>query len=275
MAEETTTIEANSARLACEIAGQGEPVVLIHGFTLDRSMWDDQMPALTPHFRVIRYDARGFGQSSLPREQYTHHDDLNALLDVLDIPSAHVCGLSMGGGIALRFACVYPHRVRSLMLVDSTLPGHPLPPETGARLGAVYAAAREEGLDAARESWLTHPLFAPCTEQPDVAERMKRMVGDYSGWHWVNDEPAAELDPPVTARLKQITAPTMVVVGERDIADFQTFARRMVDEIPEAELATIPNAGHMSNMEAPEIFNQVLVDFLLRHRTATVSESRV
>ncbi len=263
MASETT-IDANNARLACEIAGQGEPVVLIHGVTLDMSMWDDQMAALTPHFTVIRFDARGFGRSSLPVEQYTHHDDLNALLDVLEIPSAHICGLSMGGGIALRFACTYPERVCSLTLVDSVLPGFPFTEETGNRLRAVYTAAREQGLDAARDSWLNHPLFATCAEQPDVAERMKRMVGDYSGWHWVNDEPAVELDPPVTARLQQITAPTLVVVGERDLIDFHVIGQRLAHEIRGAELAVIPNAGHMANMEAPETFNQILVDFLLR-----------
>jgi len=266
MASESHAVTANNARIVYEMAGQGEPVVLIHGFTLDMSMWDDQMSALTPHFTVIRYDARGFGQSSTPLEQYTHHDDLNALLDVLEIPSAHIIGLSMGGGIALRFACIYPQRVRSLVLVDSTLPGHPMAEETAARMGDAYAAAREHGLDAARATWLAHPLFEAARERPDLAPRLATIVDRYSGWHWLNHEPASELDPPVTTRLHQFTTPTLVVVGERDIPDFHAFARRLAADIPGGELAIIPNAGHMTNMEAPDSFNEVVLGFLLRQR---------
>ncbi|MGA7669283.1 MAG: alpha/beta fold hydrolase [Nitrolancea sp.] len=264
MAGKVQFATANNARIACEVAGQGDPVVLIHGFTLDMSMWEDQMAALASHFTVIRYDARGFGQSSTPIEQYTHHDDLNALLDVLGIPTAHIVGLSMGGGTALRFTCVYPHRVRSLIVADSTLPGHSMSEETGARLGAVYTSARESGIDAARQTWIAHPLFDATNENPEVAQRLAAMVDRYSGWHWLNEEPAAELDPPVTARLHQISAPTLVILGERDIADFHVFARKMADEIPGAEMAVIPDAGHMVNMEAPEIFNELVVRFLLR-----------
>ncbi len=266
MANDIQFATANNARIAYEIAGQGEPIVFIHGVTLDMSMWNDQMPALTQQSTVVRYDARGFGQSSLPLEQYTHHDDLNALLDVLGFPSAHICGLSMGGGIALRFACTYPERVRSLIVVDSVLPGSPFSKETGDRLRAVYNAARENGLDAARESWLTHPLFEPAIERPEVAHRLSAMVGRYSGWHWLNHEPAVELVPPVAERLKQISVPTLVILGERDLADFHAYAHRMTEEIPGAELAVIPNAGHMANMEAPEAFNEVLVEFLSRKR---------
>ncbi len=235
------------ARIAYETSGQGEPVVLIHGFTLDMSMWDDQMPALRQRFSVLRYDVRGFGRSSVPHDPYTHHEDLNALLDALDIPSAHIVGLSMGGGIALRFACVYPERVRSLIVVDGTLPGHAVSNETSTKSHAVYALARNRGLDSAREAWLQSPLFQATNERPEVARRLRDMVTHYSGWHWLNDDPVAEIDPPVAARLQQITAPTLVIVGERDIAEYQAFARRMAEEIPGAQLDVIPNVGHMAN----------------------------
>jgi pimeloyl-ACP methyl ester carboxylesterase len=103
-----------------ESVGEGEAVVFLHGFGLDSRMWDPQFEVLQSTFRVIRYDFRGFGRSSLPPHNgYAHEDDLNALLSDLGSAPAHVVGLSMGGMMALRFAVAYPQSVRSLVLADS------------------------------------------------------------------------------------------------------------------------------------------------------------
>src|ERR1700674_3686887 len=108
-----------------ESVGEGEAVVFLHGFGLDSRMWDPQFDALQSTYRVIRYDLRGFGRSSLPPQTaYAQEDDLNALLSSLDAAPAHVVGLSMGGNMALRFAAAYPQSVRSLVLADSALDGH-------------------------------------------------------------------------------------------------------------------------------------------------------
>src|SRR5262245_57108437 len=118
MAVQSGFADIPGARLHYEVAGSGEPLVLIHGFTLDMRMWDDQFASLARHFQVVRYDLRGFGKSSMPTtEPYTHADDLKALLDCLNIERAHVLGLSMGGSIAINFALNYPAMVDRLVLV--------------------------------------------------------------------------------------------------------------------------------------------------------------
>ena len=117
--------DVNDASIYYEIAGKGDPLVLVHGFTLDTRMWDDQLSEFSKRYRVIRYDARGFGKSSVPEEgkPYSHAKDLKGLLDRLNVRKASVIGLSMGGSIAINFALEYPDYVSSLIPVDAVLGG--------------------------------------------------------------------------------------------------------------------------------------------------------
>ena len=113
------TAEVNDTRLYYEVSGSGHPLVLIHGLALDTRMWDDQFQAFSEYYRVIRFDLRGFGNSTLPTgDQYAYFDDLFALLNYLDISQAHILGLSLGGSVAVDFALAYPEATSSLILVD-------------------------------------------------------------------------------------------------------------------------------------------------------------
>lgn len=253
----------NSTDLYYEVAGQGTPVVFVHGFSLDRRMWDDQFEALSQRHRVIRYDIRGFGKSALPAgSAFRNCDDLRALLDYLEAPVAHVVGLSMGGVIALHHSLEYPAATRSLVLVDAALDGHPWTDEWDQSLDAIKAYAKQAGARAGNERWLTHELFAPARERPEVRARLEQMVNDYSGWSWVKDSPAQGIDPRSIARLHEINAPTLVIVGARDLPDFQVIASTLADGIPNARKAVLKAAGHMSNMEQPAEFNSIVTGLL-------------
>ncbi len=254
--------DVNGTRLRYEVAGSGRPLVLVHGFTLDTRMWDDQFHAFAGRYRVIRYDMRGFGKSAVPSDEtYAPADDLRALLEHLDVERAHVVGLSMGGGLAIDFALAYPEATDGLIAVDSILGGYQWR-EFGATLTSVFSAARESGVEAAKEVWLNSPLFAPALEMPDVAARLRQIVSGYSGWHLVNENPVRPISPPAIQRLGEISAPTLVVVGERDLPDFHTIADTLERGIPGARKAALPGAGHMSNMEDPDSFNETVLHFL-------------
>lgn len=253
----------NGTRLYYEVAGDGPPVALVHGFTLDTRMWDDQFLPLAERYRVVRYDARGFGRSDLPTgEPYGHQDDLRALLDHLGIGAAAVIGLSMGGGIAADYALAYPDRATALVLIDAAIGGHRWSAEWDAAVGPVWRGAREEGIPVAKGRWLALDLFAPANEQSAVGARLGEMVGDYSGWHWVNRDPGRGVKPPAMERLGELIAPTLAIVGERDLPDFHAIAARLGEGAPLARVVTVPGAGHMANMEDPAAVNRLLLDFL-------------
>lgn len=262
-----------SARLYYQTGGQGVPVVFLHGFGLDARMWEPQVEPLAQSFRVIRYDLRGYGRSSLPVtwfrgegrvEPYAQTDDLLELLHHLEALPAHLVGLSMGGQLALRFALTHPQAVRSLVLADSALDGYRWSVAWQERWRGILEAARAGDLEEAKRRWLHHPLFAPALERPPVAASLTLQIGGYSGWHWVHRDPDRVPSPPALKRLEQVAQPALVVVGERDLPDFQAIADILAGGLPDSRKVVIPEAGHMVNLEAPDPFNREVLGFLRR-----------
>ncbi|MDW8327640.1 MAG: alpha/beta fold hydrolase, partial [Anaerolineales bacterium] len=219
-------LDVEAGRLYYEVAGpaHAEAVVFLHGFSLDTRLWDGQWLPFAERYQVVRYDLRGFGRSSLPQATFSHADDLRALLSALKIQTAHIVGLSLGGGVALDFALAYPSAVRSLILVDATLGGYRWTKDWS----EPGRTARERGLAAAKEAWLRDEVFAPALERPEAADRLRRMVADYSGWHWLNRSLERGSTPPAIERLSEIAAPTLAIVGERDVPDFHAIAALIV-----------------------------------------------
>jgi 3-oxoadipate enol-lactonase len=149
--------------------------------------------------------------------------------------------------------------------VDSVLGGYAWSEEARARDGRVWRRAKEAGVEAGRAAWLAHPLFGGVLASPAAAD-FRRIVGDYSGWHFVNANPERRFEPPAIARLSEVRAPTLVVVGKDDLPDFRDIAEALHQGVPGAELVVLPGVGHMANMEAPEAFNALVTAFLEAHR---------
>jgi 3-oxoadipate enol-lactonase len=254
---------ADGGWLNYRTAGDGDPVVLIHGFGLDLSMWDPQWRAFAQRYRVIRYDLRGYGESSLPDGPYSHVDDLLALIDFLGARPVHLVGLSLGGRVALRVAAQEPQAVRSLTLADPALDGHIWSADWLQRWRKMTDAARRDDLGCAKNLWREHILFAPANTQPSVAEALRVMIDRYSGWHLSHPDPGSAPAAPAAESLAGISIPALIMVGELDLPDFQAIARRLARDL-QAELRTIAGSGHMSNMEAPAVFNELVLQFLQR-----------
>lgn len=254
--------EVNQTQLHYQVAGTGEPVVFIHGLGSDLRVWDAQFPFFAQHYRAVRYDIRGHGKSALPaREPYAHADDLKALLDFCDISRAHVIGHSMGGEIAINFTLAYPERVQSLVLVDSALGGFKWSDEYAASWTPVLAAANQ-GKSGILEHVLKHPLLAAAMENPEVAPRLTHIMSEYSAWHFLNADPVQHPEPLTAQRLGQITAPTLVLVGEHDLPDFHAIAAILQQHIPNATRLDVGDVGHVVPMEAPERLNEIVAGFL-------------
>jgi pimeloyl-ACP methyl ester carboxylesterase len=249
--------------------GAGDPVVFIHGHTLDHRMWDAQVDALTgASYRVVRYDLRGHGRSEAPPTGYSTEElasDLKALLDNLDIERAHIVGLSRGGGVALAFVLAYPGMTRTVTFIDSILPGRAMGDDISVPLREVNRRWREQGRVAFEEAWLTSELLAPARRDPILAVQLEAMVRSYSGAEMSAPPPAPRSATPATPladRLSEVRAPALVIVGELDLPSFHASAQEMARAIPDARMRLIADAGHMANMERPEAVNAALLEFL-------------
>lgn len=260
---ETQAVEVNGALLAYDAAGNGHPLVLVHGGLGDRRMWDDQMDAFARHFRVIRYDMPGSGESSMPVGPVALHDNLSGLLRALDIPRAHVMGLSFGARVATDFTLAHPEMVSSLISVASVIGG--LSSQTRARIAEADEAGEQGDLDHAVELelrlWIDGVGRQPEEVDPQVREQIRQM--NRAAWERADDDAEiVQLDPPAQTRLPDIRVPTLIVVGDRDIPDVQETADLLQREIPGARRATIPNAAHHPQMEQPALFNEAVLGFL-------------
>jgi len=256
---------ADGGWLQYAVLGKGDPVLFIHGFGLDFGMWDPQWPAFAARYRAIRYDLRGFGGSSLPEGRYSHVDDLLALIDHLGARPVHLVGLSLGGRVALRVAAQEPKAVRSLTLADPAMDGHAWSGDWLQRWRKMTEAAKQGDFLAAKKLWHEHILFEPAQRRPEVGLALKLMIDRYSGWHLGHPDPGISPDLPVAKTLPRISIPTLVMVGEHDLPDFQSIARRLAQDLPHATLRIIAGCGHMSNMEAPQVFNELVLEHLQRN----------
>jgi pimeloyl-ACP methyl ester carboxylesterase len=259
---ETGYIPVPNGKLYYEIAGAGEPLVFVHGFTLDTRMWDDQWEVFAETYLVVRYDVRGFGRSDVPSSSYANYVDLDAVVQHLELERPHVVGLSMGGGIAIDYAVNFPEGLRSMTMIDSSLGGYAFPESFRASV-SFGPIAKEQGLKAAIDAWLAHPFFVPAAERPAVLARLNEIVGAYHGYAW-RDPPFASRPsaPSAAERLGEVRVPTLVIVGERDIPEFRDVAKLMADNIAGAKLVIVRGAGHMSNMESPAFVNEAILSFL-------------
>ena len=250
-------------RIYYEVAGRGEPVVLLHGGLLDSRMWDAQWAPFAARFRVVRFDARGFGGSALTAAAFSHYDDLAGLLDYLGVERAHLVGLSLGGQTAINFALTYPRRVRSLVLVGPGLSGFELPGDDSAqRWWDRVNAALAGDLAKATELWLADPFMAPAMEQPELARRLRR-IADENRQVWLAN-PILDRTPvpPAAGRVAEIKAPTLLVLGGRDLPVIKAIVELLQGKVAGAKRLDIPGAGHMAPMEKPAEFNAPVIEFL-------------
>ena len=258
MTSEAGILDFNGGQIAYEVAGGGAPIVFIHGFSLDMRMWDPQFEHFSRTHRVVRYDLRGFGRSSVPAAAYDHCDDLVALLDRLGIERPLLVGLSLGANIALRFAADWPDRVAGIVLASPGLPGHvwseERPPDAARALG------KKEGVESARRFWTGHALFASLDRYPEARRAAHAMLADYSGWHWHADDMQAAA-PAIIDRLESIAAPARVLSGDHDVAGYRDIARVIASRLPDARLVAFPEGGHMLTMELPHEVNAEIARF--------------
>lgn len=251
-------------QMAYTDTGIGRPVVLIHGYPFNRSLWDEQVAALSNAYRIIVPDLRGFGESDSttgPATMNRMAQDVAQLLDHLEIPRAVIGGLSMGGYVSLAFYKQFPARVRALILADTRAQAD----TEEARQTRIQQAekALSEGMAGIADAMLPK-LLTPETvsKRPEIIKRIRDMMlktkaeGAASALLGMAErEDQSELLP-------QITAQTLVIVGAEDAITPVADSEKMHSAIAGSRLVVVEKAGHVSNLERAGRFNEALLEFL-------------
>jgi 3-oxoadipate enol-lactonase len=260
-----TSIDIGNVKLAVEDRGEGPVLLLVHGFPLDHTMWDEQISALSDTARVIGPDLRGFGGSDVTAGTATMDqfaDDLAALLDVLAIREPiTLCGLSMGGYVAFAFWQRHAHRLAKLILCDTRAEADS--DEVRQNRLAVAEQVIQSGTSVLVGAMLPRLLAESTGERaPEVAGRIAQMIRRMSpdGIAAAQRGMAARED--ATPILGQIAVPTLVVCGRHDTISPPAEMQAMAQTLPHAAYCEIPDAGHMSPMENPAAVNAAIRDFL-------------
>lgn len=266
MTNQTGFAQVNGASLYYEAAGAGDPLILIHAGITDSRMWDDQFTVLAQHYRTIRYDMRGFGQSPPPEAAYSHRQDLYHLLNFLGIKRAHLMGCSKGGMVALDFTIEHPEMVAGLILVASSVSGYEftgsLPKQWTDIVTAMQAKNYELAAELEVQIWVDGQFRT--AGQVDTAIRSKvREMNLIALRNEAGDVPREKpLDPPALEKLSTVQAPALIITGDLDDPNIVMAGEVLAARLPNAHKKVVSGTAHLPNMEQPAEFNQLVLGFL-------------
>jgi pimeloyl-ACP methyl ester carboxylesterase len=254
-------IQVNHIELYYEIAGEGEPLLFIHGLGSSTRDWDAQVPELSKRYKVIAFDLRGHGQSDKPAGPYTvslFASDAAGLLMALDAAPAHVVGISLVGGVALQLALDHPALIKTLTVVNSGPAVLADAEQTRRELEGRVAIVKQLGMRAMGQALA--PRLFPNPEQAALRETFIE--------RWTENDPRAYIDATMsmadwnlTDRLGEIGCPTLILASDQDYTPV-AMKEAYVKLLPNARLVVLPDSHHAVTMEKPEGFNRALQEFL-------------
>jgi 3-oxoadipate enol-lactonase len=256
-------LKVDDVRIHYELEGPrgADPLVLLNSLGTDLHMWDPQMPAFVSSFHVLRFDSRGHGRSDAPEGVYSVEGlggDLVALLDALDIDSVHVCGVSLGGMVALWLAATDPARVgRAVFASTAERIG------TAERWEARAAAVRAGGLEAIADSVVEEVFFTEPfrLRHPGEVRRVRDTLTGTAPAGYLGSCLALR-DADLRGLVPTIRAPSLIVVGRKDASTPLAQAEELHTHIPQSKLVVVESAAHLCNIEQPERFNEAVLEFL-------------
>jgi pimeloyl-ACP methyl ester carboxylesterase len=256
---------SDGARLRYRDEGLGPAVLLVHGWTLDLEMWGPQVAGLCDAFRVVSLDRRGFGLSSGQPSVASDIADIRSLCEHLAIERVALVGMSQGARAATGFALAAPQRISCLILDGPPdYERRSSPADDDVPFSHYCDLVRTKGLSAFRREWVKHPLLSLRTRDPRMREILSAMIKRYPGSDLVEPTEAREgptAGPPIVA----FDVPMLVITGDHDLPSRTLAANQLAKQSPGAVRALIPAAGHLSNLDNPKAYNDVVRAFLERH----------
>jgi pimeloyl-ACP methyl ester carboxylesterase len=252
----------DGCRLYYEVRGEGPAVTLVHAGLWDRRIWDDQMEPFAEHHTAIRFDLPGFGRSDFPDRPFSTRGMIAELLGLLEVERSSVVGCSIGGQVALDFTLERPDLVDRLVLVASGMSGDDTPDDDAS---ARVLELAEEAFKAGDLEWaveLQLQVWTPLRTDPQTDRRIRDVAMDNRSVDTLDWSLARRLDPPAAGRLGEVRAPTLVVLGGRDVPPIAAIGDKLAGGIRGATKVVMPEADHLPNMRDPAEFNRIVLGFL-------------
>jgi pimeloyl-ACP methyl ester carboxylesterase len=266
---ETGFVNLGDGKLWYETGGEGDTLVLVHAGFVDSRMWDDQWKAFTDRYRVIRFDQRGFGKSDPAPEPVSRRADLFQLMEQLGVGRTVLLGSSIGGEVVLDLALEHPKRVAALIVTSAAPSGFKMQGEPPRYLMEMMEAAQkgeqERTSDLQIRIWVDGPFREPDQVNPVVRQRaldMNRKPVELGTFFKADMQPLNPLDPAAAGRLNEIQVPTLIIAGALDDPEILRAAEIMAGEIEGAQKVILNDSAHLLNMEKPEEFNRIVLNFL-------------
>ena len=265
---ETGFVDVEGGRLYYETDGEGPALVLIHAGFLDCRMWDPQFQSHSKNYKTLRYDVRGFGRSSLAKAKFSDHNDLHALLTHLNVARATIIGVSNGGRIALDFAVEHSERVQSLILVSPGVSGYKVSGPEEERLWNEFEEQMKPQEIADKDGRAADAVEFDVRAWAAVADpiaRQKIRAIALDNFHVQRENPwqfMTRPDPPAFQRLADIHAPTLFIVGDKDVPAQILEVDNIHKHMPGSKKVLIPGADHIPNISKQEEFDRLVLDFL-------------
>ena len=264
-------INVGNGSLYYEEAGQGEPIIFVHGHSLDHRMWDEQFLVFAKKYHVIRYDLRGYGISSSQTEdyQFMHVEDLVTLMDSLHIKKAHIVGLSLGGFITADMLAYFPDRMLSAFLASGNIrkskgPSEPMTKEEAKVRDDEIAALKKKGVEVMKKEWFEGLMKSGGSQRERMRVPLWQMIDEWDAWQPLHKEVrvVAGLDAIEELKKSHPAVPALIVEGHSSDNKFSKNPP-ILEYLPNGKLKIIEDCGHMMNMERPEEFNAALEEFLI------------
>ncbi|MCB8815327.1 alpha/beta fold hydrolase [Desulfosporosinus shakirovi] len=259
-------LKINNTRLYYSIKGEGDPLVLIHGGPFcNHRIWDYQIDSLSSKYKVICFDKRGHGKSDLPIDAFSHLEDFKSLMDALELREITIIGSSAGGALATDFALQYPKMVKNLVLVCPSLTGYPYPPNFISEMVNIYITGQSEGPEVAILKFISNPFyeyFFPSLNRADARAKVIKIVKESTKIFRWNPMWETELKPSPYERLAEIQIPVLFISADKDSEIILKIGEYIREKIKHSKEVTMKDCSHFPNVEKPEEFNQIVLDFL-------------
>ena len=257
--------EINGTKFHYEISGEGHPLVLVHAGIADGRMWNDQFHVFAQHYKVLRYDRRGFGNTSMVAGSFSHHADLYELLKFLKIERAFLVGCSQGAKTVLDLSLEHPELTAALVLVSPALGGFIYNGELPRQASLLDLAEEAGDLDQVNELELQIWVDGPHRDPAQVDSKIRELVGEMNAIalrtpEGLGDEQA--LEPSAVNRLAEVHTPTLIITGDLDTPKTIATAGFLTEIIIGARHVTMTGTAHLPNMEKPAEFNRHVLSFL-------------